>query len=80
MQKTSLLKNWKKIGGKHLKSESSNYSSNNIFSRFSRMYSFSLYTISFVGKILEHEKLEVKVRTLTFAWAGPVPGPKAIGQ
>ena len=40
----------------------------------------SVCTISFVEKILGEEKLEGEVRTLTFAWAGPVPGPKAIGQ
>ena len=44
------------------------------------MYSFSLYTITFVGKILEQEIFEVKVGIHTFAWAGPDPGPKAIGQ
>ena len=36
--------------------------------------------LSLFGKILEQEIFQVKVRTLTFAWAGPVPGPKAIGQ
>ena len=36
--------------------------------------------LSLFGKILEQEIFQVEVRTLTFAWAGPVPGPKAIGQ
>ena len=40
----------------------------------------SYCTISLFGKILEEEIFQVKVRTLTFAWAGPVPGPKTIGQ
>ena len=41
---------------------------------------FSHCLLSLFGKILEQEIFQVKVRTLTFAWAGPVPGPKAIGQ
>ena len=62
-----------------LKSGKSNYSSNNIFLD-SLGCTLSVCTICFVGEILEQEMFQVKVGTHTFAWAGPGPGQKAIGQ
>ena len=79
MQKTQLLKKLNKLG-ENISTLKHQITHQIIFFLYSLGCTLSVCTVSFVGKIVEEEKHEVIISTLTFAWAGPIPGPKAIGQ